>query len=76
MSQYVRSDSSVTTFMVRVLYRNGYRNTGPVKMHSGAKIYFIHFNHTNPLLKKISVEKDKVRAAGFTVAEEGLIIEL
>lgn len=43
MSQYVRSDSSVTTFMVRVLYRNGYRNTGPVKMHSGAKIYFIHF---------------------------------
>ncbi len=40
------------------------------------KILFIHFNHTNPLLKKISGEKDKVKQAGFGVAEEGMIIEL
>jgi len=41
-----------------------------------SKIVFIHFNHTNPLLKKISAEKDKVKAAGFGVAEEGMIIGL
>jgi len=41
-----------------------------------AKIVFIHFNHTNPLLKKISGEKDKVISAGFGVAEEGMIIDL
>ena len=41
-----------------------------------SKIVFIHFNHTNPLLKKTSGEKDKVKAAGFGVAEEGMIIEL
>ena len=41
-----------------------------------AKIRFIHFNHTNPLLKNRSVEKDKVKKAGFGVALEGMIIEL
>lgn len=41
-----------------------------------AKIIFIHFNHTNPLLKKQSPEKDKVKAAGFGVAEEGMVIGL
>jgi len=41
-----------------------------------SKIVFIHFNHTNPLLKKDSEEKKKVRSNGFGVAEEGLIIEL
>ena len=40
------------------------------------KIVFIHFNHTNPLLKKESAEKKKVKADGFGVAEEGMIIEL
>lgn len=39
-----------------------------------SKIHFIHFNHTNPLLRKNSDEKDQVRAAGFNVAEEGMII--
>lgn len=38
-----------------------------------SKIHFIHFNHSNPLLKKNSDEKDQVRAAGFNVAEEGMI---
>jgi pyrroloquinoline quinone biosynthesis protein B len=40
------------------------------------KIIFIHFNHTNPLLKKESVEKKKVKDMGFAVAEEGMIIGL
>lgn len=41
-----------------------------------SKIVFIHFNHTNPLLKKESSEKKKLKADGFAVAEEGMIIEL
>ncbi len=41
-----------------------------------AKIRFIHFNHTNPLLREKSGEKVKVKAEGFGVAEEGMIIEL
>ena len=40
------------------------------------KIIFIHFNHTNPLLKKSSDEKENVKANGFLVAEEKMIIEL
>ncbi len=39
-----------------------------------SKIVFIHFNHTNPLLKKESDEKTKVKKEGFGVAEEGMII--
>ena len=41
-----------------------------------SKIRFIHFNHTNPLLKKRSEAKDKLMANGFGLAEEGMIIEL
>ena len=41
-----------------------------------SKIVFIHFNHTNPLLKTKSAEKNKVKGAGFGVAEEGMIIGL
>jgi pyrroloquinoline quinone biosynthesis protein B len=41
-----------------------------------AKIIFIHFNHTNPLLKKKSAGKDKVKVDGFGVAEEGMMIEM
>lgn len=41
-----------------------------------SKIVFIHFNHTNPLLKKNSAEKEKVKKDGFAVAEEGMLIEL
>ena len=41
-----------------------------------AKIRFIHFNHTNPLLKKESAEKAEVKTKGFGVAEEGMVIEL
>jgi pyrroloquinoline quinone biosynthesis protein B len=41
-----------------------------------SKIVFIHFNHTNPLLKKESPEKEKLKAAGMGVAEEGMLIGL
>lgn len=41
-----------------------------------SKIVFIHFNHTNPLLKKESQEKKKVKADGFGVAEQGMVIEM
>lgn len=41
-----------------------------------AKVYFIHFNHTNPLLQKESRAKQKVEAAGFHIAEEGLRLSL
>lgn len=41
-----------------------------------SKVVFIHFNHTNPLLKKESDEKGKMRKEGFAVAEEGMVIEL
>ncbi len=40
------------------------------------QIKFIHFNHTNPLLKERSPEKEKVIANGFSVAYQGEIIEL
>ena len=35
-----------------------------------AKIVFIHFNHTNKLMRDKSV-KEKVKQQGFRVAEEG-----
>lgn len=41
-----------------------------------SKIVFIHFNHTNPLLKKESPEKNEVQAKGFGAAEEGMLIEM
>ena len=41
-----------------------------------AKIYFIHFNHTNPLLIEGSEEKRQVKEAGFNVAEEMEKVEL
>jgi len=41
-----------------------------------SKIMFIHFNHTNPLLKNESEEKNKLKREGFSVAEQGVVIEL
>ena len=35
------------------------------------KIYFIHMNHTNPLLIENSKEKNKVHENGFNVAVQG-----
>lgn len=41
-----------------------------------SKVYFIHFNHTNKLLKENSEEYQKVINAGFNISVEGLIFEL
>jgi len=37
-----------------------------------AKVHFIHFNHTNPLLIEGSPERAAVEAAGFHIADEGM----
>ena len=39
------------------------------------KVYFIHFNHTNPLLIEGSSAQQAVIKQGFNVAKEGQIIE-
>jgi len=39
-------------------------------------IIFIHFNHTNPLIREASEEARKVNTGGFGVAKEGMIIPL
>lgn len=40
------------------------------------RICFIHFNHTNPLLRQGSEQRRSVKAAGYRVAEEGMVIGL
>ena len=39
------------------------------------KIYFIHFNHTNPLLIEGSTAQKEVVKKGFNIAKEGQIIK-
>lgn len=41
-----------------------------------SNVYFIHFNHTNPLLASMSKELKQVRTNGFRVAEQGQIFSL
>jgi pyrroloquinoline quinone biosynthesis protein B len=41
-----------------------------------AKVYFIHLNHTNPLLNPDSPERREVQRLGFNVATEGLELPL
>mgnify|MGYP000297355021 CR=1 FL=1 len=41
-----------------------------------AKIHFIHFNHTNPLLNKNSKEYKEVIKRGFNIANYGDVFEL
>ena len=38
------------------------------------KIYFTHFNHTNPLLINGSAAQQEVKAKGFQIAEQGTVI--
>ena len=40
------------------------------------KIYFIHLNHTNPLINKESDQYKLVRNKGYNVAEEGMKLNL
>ncbi len=40
------------------------------------RVWFIHFNHTNPLIDSTSEQAQEVRARGFNVATEGLRLPL
>ena len=40
------------------------------------KVYFIHFNHTNPLLNENSTAVKTVKANGFKIARKGLKVAL
>ena len=40
------------------------------------KIFFIHLNHTNPLLDKDSVQYKFVKGKGYNIAEEGMKLKL
>ena len=41
-----------------------------------AKVHFIHFNHTNPVMNPKSLENKEVRRKGFKVAFQGERVEL
>lgn len=41
-----------------------------------SKVYFIHFNHTNPLLQKGSKAREELMSSGFNYAQEGTIFGL
>ena len=47
-----------------------------LKLKEKRKIYFIHLNHTNPLLNSDSEEYKNVVSKGFNVANEGLELKL
>ncbi|HBB48238.1 MAG TPA: pyrroloquinoline quinone biosynthesis protein PqqB [Flavobacteriaceae bacterium] len=40
------------------------------------KVYFIHFNHTNPVLDKDSEAAKRVKRAGFNIAKQGQLFSL
>ena len=40
------------------------------------KIFFIHLNHTNPLLDKDSIQYKFVKAKGYNIAQEGMKLKL
>jgi pyrroloquinoline quinone biosynthesis protein B len=39
-------------------------------------VFFIHFNHTNPLLQAQSPARKSLQGAGFSIAEEGMLLEM
>jgi pyrroloquinoline quinone biosynthesis protein B len=48
----------------------------PLPATERAKVRFLHFNHTNPVLHPTSDERRRVEVAGFRVAEEGERVDL
>ena len=48
----------------------------PIDIKEKNKIYFIHLNHTNPLINKDSDQYKLVRSKGYNVAEEGMKLNL
>jgi pyrroloquinoline quinone biosynthesis protein B len=49
---------------------------GKLEVEHKKKVWFIHMNHTNPLLNSNSAEAMSVRAKGFNIAIEGLRLPL
>jgi pyrroloquinoline quinone biosynthesis protein B len=47
-----------------------------LEKHDREKVYFIHLNHTNPLLNRESVEFAQFSESDFNLAQEGDIISL
>lgn len=43
----------------------------PLSRDERARVHFIHFNHSNPLLDADSAAAQRVRAAGFGIAQRG-----
>lgn len=41
-----------------------------------AKVHFIHFNHTNPLLNHLSPQSRTLRKAGYKIAQKGDVFGL
>ena len=41
-----------------------------------AKVFFIHFNHTNPLLREDSWQTKEVLQKGFNIARKGMVLRL
>ena len=40
-----------------------------------AKVHFIHFNHTNPILRE-TPQKEEIYKKGFKIAQEGSVLGL
>lgn len=49
---------------------------GALSIEQRGKVWFIHMNHTNPLLDADSQASKRVRAAGFNITSEGIRLEL
>jgi pyrroloquinoline quinone biosynthesis protein B len=47
-----------------------------LSVHQRNKVWFIHMNHTNPLLDPSSRESQLVRSAGYNIAEQGIRLPL
>ena len=50
--------------------------TSPLPASERGKIYFIHMNHSNPLLRADSPQSGEVERRGFHVAREGMRLGL
>ena len=48
----------------------------PIKQKEKNKIFFIHLNHTNPLLNDNSEEYQYIINKGYNVAKEGMVLDL
>ena len=47
-----------------------------IKLKEKNKIFFIHLNHTNPLLNDNSEEYNYIITKGYNVAKEGMVLDL